>query len=74
MKRRRWDSKTKAKIVLEGLAGRSVSEIYIEYGIYQNQFHSWRDQFLSEAHSVFESKNRGGELQRLHRKKADLKK
>jgi transposase-like protein len=27
MKRRRWDSKTKTKIVLEGLSGRPVSEI-----------------------------------------------
>jgi hypothetical protein len=27
MKRRRWDSKTKTKIVLEDLSGRPVSEI-----------------------------------------------
>ena len=33
MKRRRWDSKTKTKIVLEGLSGRPVSEICNEYGI-----------------------------------------
>jgi len=31
MKRRRWDSKTKTKIVLEGLSGRPVSEICNEY-------------------------------------------
>jgi len=33
MKRRRWDSKTKTKIVLEGLSARPVSEICNEYGI-----------------------------------------
>ena len=31
MKRRRWDSKTKTKIVLEGLSGRPVSEICNEF-------------------------------------------
>ncbi len=34
MKRRRWDSKTKTKIVLEGLSGRPVSEICNEYGVH----------------------------------------
>jgi len=33
MKRRRWDSRTKTKIVIEGLSGRPVSEICNEYGI-----------------------------------------
>lgn len=41
MKRRRWDSKTKTKIVLEGLSGRPVSEICNEYGIHQNQYYTW---------------------------------
>jgi len=40
MKRRRWDSKTKTKIVLEGLSGRPVSEICNEYGIHQNQYYT----------------------------------
>jgi len=47
MKRRRWDSKTKTNIVLEGLSGRPVSEICNEYGIHQNQYYLWRDKFLS---------------------------
>ena len=73
MKRRRWDSKTKTKIVLEGLSGRPVSEICNEYEIHQNQYYTWRDKFLSEAHSVFESKKNGGEVERLRREKAELK-
>lgn len=32
MRRRIWDSKTKTKIVLEGLSGRAVSEICDELG------------------------------------------
>jgi len=41
MKRRRWDSKTKTKIVLEGLSGKPVSEICNEYGIHQNQYYTY---------------------------------
>jgi hypothetical protein len=32
------DSKTKTKIVLEGLSGRPVSEICSPYGIHQTQY------------------------------------
>jgi len=32
MRRRKWDSKTKIKIVLEGLSPRPVSEICNDYG------------------------------------------
>lgn len=73
MKRRRWDSKTKTRIVLEGLSGRPVSEICNEYEINQNQYYSWRDRFLSEAHRAFESRKDGGEVNRLRRKNQELK-
>jgi len=73
MKRRRWDSKTKTKIVLEGFSGRPVSEICNEYGINQNQYYTWRDKFLSEAHRAFESKEDGGEVKRLRKKNQELK-
>ena len=68
MKRRQWDSKTKSKIVLEGLSGRSVSEICSEYGIGQTQYYRWRDQFLSRAHQAFDSEKNGTEIQRLKKK------
>lgn len=74
MKRRRWDSKIKAKIVLEGLSGKPVSEICNEYGIYQNQYYSWKDQFLNDAHSVFEpKKGKGEQLTRLLKERKELK-
>jgi transposase-like protein len=72
MKRRRWDSKTKTKIVLEGLSGRPVSEICNEYGIHQNQYYLWRDKSLSEAHRAFESKKDGGEVNRIRKKNQQL--
>lgn len=72
MKRRRWDSKTKTKIVLEGLSGRPVSGICNEYGIHQNQYYLWRDKFLSEAHRAFESNKNSGEINRLRNKNQEL--
>jgi transposase-like protein len=72
MKRRRWDSKTKTKIVLEGLSGRPVSEICNEYGIHQNQFYIWRDKFLLEAHKAFDSKKDTSELELLRKKNKEL--
>ena len=36
--RRQWDSKTKAKIVLEGLKGRSIVDICTEYVISQSMY------------------------------------
>ncbi|MFH1372747.1 MAG: transposase [bacterium] len=70
MKRRNWDAKTKAKVVLDGLSGRSVSEICTEYGIGQTQYYRWRDQFLSGAHRAFDSEKDGSEVQRLKKKTA----
>ena len=72
MKRRRWDSKTKTKIVLEGLSGRPISEICNAYEIHQNQYYNWRDKFLSEAHKAFESKREGAEVDRLRKKNQEL--
>ncbi len=68
MKRRQWDSKTKAKIVLEGLSGKPLGELCNQHQISQNQYYLWRDKFLSEAHRAFESKEDGGEVSRLKAK------
>ena len=68
MKRRQWDSKTKAKIVLEGLSGKPLSELCNQHQISQNQYYLWRDKFLLEAHRAFEAKEDGGEVSRLKAK------
>lgn len=71
-KRRQWDAKTKAKIVLEGLSGRPVSELCAEYQINQNQFYQWRDRFLAESHRAFEVKANQSEVARLKAKTQKL--
>ena len=53
MKRRNWESKTKAMIVLQGLKGKPIADLCAEHQISQAQFYQWRDHFLSESHSVF---------------------
>lgn len=72
MKKRTWDPKTKAKIVLEGLSGKPISEICNQYQISQNQYYQWRDKFLSESHRAFEGKADGSELSRLKTKNQRL--
>jgi transposase-like protein len=54
MKRRRWDAKAKARIVLEGLQGKSVSALYTEHQINQSQYDQWRDPCLANALKAFE--------------------
>jgi transposase-like protein len=49
MQRRKWDAKTKALIVLEGLKGKPVAEICTEHQISQSLYYQWRDQFLAHA-------------------------
>jgi transposase-like protein len=52
MKRRQWDPKTQAMIVIEGLKGKSVAELCTEHQISQAQYYQWRDQFLAHAPNV----------------------
>ena len=72
MQRRKIESKLKAKIVLEGLRGRSLAELCNEYEINQAQYYKWRDHFLSNASEAFES-GKDKEKDRLKRENAKLK-
>ena len=65
MKPRKWESKTKARIVLEGIKGRKVAEICSEYQISQTQYYQWRDQFLSNLDKPFEAKKTSSKEERL---------
>ena len=71
MVKRKWDSKTKAEIVLQGIKGRAVADICAEHGISQTQYYQWRDKFLSNMGSVFENGNK--QQERLLRQNAKLK-
>jgi transposase-like protein len=77
MERRKWDPKTKALIVMEGLKGKPVGDICIEHQISQAQYYQWRDQFLANAHQVFvnpikKEKKLSRENERLRKMIGDL--
>ena len=63
MKYRKWDVKTKGMIILEGLKGKVVSEICLEYQISQTQYYRWCDKLLSSLPQVFAPTNRKEEAQ-----------
>ncbi len=73
MKRRKWDAKTQAPIVLEGLKGKSVGAICQDYRISQAQYYQWRDQFLANVPKTFEVAQQTEREARLQCEKARLK-
>ena len=73
MKRRQWDAKQKARIVLEGLKGRPVSELCTEHQISQAQYYQWRDQFLANAPKAFDVAKQSQRETRLMQENARLK-
>lgn len=73
MPKRKWDAKTKALIVLEGLKGRPVADLCAEHAISQAQYYQWRDQFLAHAPRAFESHADGARQQRLEAENEQLK-
>jgi transposase-like protein len=73
MKRRKWDAKAKARIVVEGLQGKSVAELCNEHQINQSQYYQWRDQFLANASKAFEVPQDAQKEVRLARENARLK-
>jgi transposase-like protein len=73
MYRRKWDAKTKALIVLEGLKGKPVAEICTEHQIRQSLYYQWRDQFLAHAAKVFEVQQHTKKEARLEQENARLK-
>lgn len=72
MPRSRWDSKSKAIIVLEGLKGKPVVDICREYQISQAHYYRWRDKFVVNMHRTFE--DRGSREIQLDKQVSDLKK
>jgi hypothetical protein len=73
MQRRTWDAKTNAMIVLEGLKGKSITELCPEHQISQAQYDQGRDPFLAHASKAFEVHEQGQREARLARDNARLK-
>jgi transposase-like protein len=72
MNRRKWDPKAKAAVVLQGLRGRSLSEICNEHGISQSEYYRWRGQFLERMPQLFG--DNGKREENLRRENTHLKK
>jgi transposase-like protein len=49
MKRRKWDGKIKATVVLQGLKRKQVITICQEYQINQAQYYQWPESVSSEC-------------------------
>ncbi len=73
MKRRKWDAKTKAPIVPEGLTGKPVGAMCQDYQLSQAQYDQWRDQFLANAPKTLEVAQQTDREARLQREHARLK-
>ncbi len=74
MKRRKWDARTKATIVLEALKGKPVATICQDYQISQAQYYQWRDQFLAHAPKAFDVAKHTEREARLQHENIRLKK
>jgi transposase-like protein len=55
MQRRQWDANTTARIVREGLQGKSIAALCHEYHIHQSQDDPWRDPWLAHASTALEA-------------------
>jgi hypothetical protein len=73
MQRRKWDAKTQAMLVLEGLKGKPVAEWCAEHQISQAPYYQWRDQFLAHAPKAFEVHAQSQREARLAGENARLK-
>ena len=74
MKRRKWSSDQKFKIVLEGLSGQiEIGKLCNKYQISQALYYRWRDQLLQFGHQAFETKNMTKKEKRLQNEIQQLK-
>ena len=74
MKYRKYDSKTKTKIVLEGLENKiPLAELCNKYKISQSLYYYWLKEFQAKAHKVFEASKLSKKEQRLAEENKKLK-
>lgn len=74
MKKRKWTSQEKLRIVLEGLSGKiEITKLCAKYQIAQTQYYKWRDYLLQHGHQAFETKNITKKEQHLEQEVKKLK-
>ena len=54
--RKKWKSEEKLAVIMDGLRGRSVKEICLEYGISETQYYKWRDAGITMMKKGLEDK------------------
>jgi transposase-like protein len=74
MKYRKWSSKDKLTIVLEGLRGKvPIGELCAKFQISQSQYYKWRDQLLANGPKVFDYGGLDRNTERLEQENRKLK-
>ena len=74
MKYRKWDSKTKMQIVIEGLEGKiPLAQLCNKYQISQGLFYYWLKELQAKGHKAFESVKETKKEQKLKEENRKLK-
>jgi len=74
MKYRKWDSKTKAKIVLESLQNKiPLAELCNRYQITQSLYYYWLNEFQAKSHEVFNTTKKSKKERWLTEENKELK-
>jgi len=74
MKYRKWDPKTKTKIVLECLENKiPLAELCNKYQISQSLFYYWVKELQTKGHKAFESTKQTKKEQKLQEENKKLK-
>jgi len=74
MKYRKWDPKTKTKVMLEGLENKiPLSELCNRYQISRSQYYYRVKEFQAKAHKAFESSKQTKKEQKLQEEVKKLK-
>ena len=74
MKYRKWDPKTKTKIILESLEHKiPIAELCNKYQISQSLYYYWLTEFEKRAYKAFESQHKNKKEQRLKEENKKLK-
>ena len=71
--RKKWKPQEKAKIVLQALQGRPISEICLEHSISNSMLYKWKDQFFANMHLAYEAKQSNKEIQKVQNQNKKLK-
>ena len=70
--RKRYDTKTKAKIALEALRGENtLQELSVKYEIHQNLIMKWKKELQENAEVLFEKKGKEKEVEAAREAKVD---